>query len=63
MSSVWFDYSEPSRTTSSQGEQGAYTLVPGGSTTANLLEPSQTTSKPSLTASLQWEQDVYVPIH
>ena len=43
MSSGWFDYTEPFRTTSSQGDQGVYntyTLVPGGSTTANFLEPS-----------------------
>ena len=40
MSSGWFDYTEPFRTTSSQGDQGVYntyTLVQGGSTTANFL--------------------------
>ena len=33
MSSGWFDYTEPFRTTYSQGDQGVYntyTLVPGG---------------------------------
>ena len=43
----WFDHTEPSRTTSSQVDQGVYgtyTLVLGGSTAANLLQPSQTTS-------------------
>ena len=40
ISSGWFDYTEPFRTTSSQGDQSVYntyTLVPGGSTTANYL--------------------------
>ena len=43
MRSKWFDYTEPFRTTYSQGDQGVYgisTLVPGGSTAVNLLEPS-----------------------
>ena len=47
MRSKWFDYTEPFRTTYSQGDQavyGTYTLVPGGSTAANLLEPSRNTS-------------------
>ena len=46
MCSKWFDCTEPFRTTYSQGDQavyGTYTLVPGGSTAANLLEPSRTT--------------------
>ena len=46
-SSKWFDYAEPFRTTYPQGDQGVYgtyTLVPGGPTAANLLEPSRTTS-------------------
>ena len=44
MRSRWCDYTEPFRTTYSQGDQGVYgtyTLVPGGSTAANLLEPLQ----------------------
>ena len=44
MRSRWFDYTEPFRITSSQGDQGVYgtyTLVLGGSSAANLLEPSQ----------------------
>ena len=47
MSSGWFDCTEPSLPTSLQGKQGlqgAYALVRGGSSTSNLLEPSQTTS-------------------
>ena len=47
MRSKWFDYAEPFRTTYPQGDQGVYgtyTLVPGGPTTANLLEPSRTAS-------------------
>ena len=43
-SSKWFDYAEPFRTTYPQGDQsvyGTYTLVPGGPTAANLLEPSR----------------------
>ena len=42
MSSGWFDCTEPSLTTSLQGKegvQGAYSLVRGGSSTSNLLEP------------------------
>ena len=42
MSSEWFDSMEPSLTTSSQkkqGVQGARTLVRGGSSASNLLEP------------------------
>ena len=42
MSSGWFNYTEPSLATSLQGKQvvrGAYALVRGGSSTANLLEP------------------------
>ena len=42
MSSGWFNYTELSLTTSLQGKQGvqgAYTLVRGGSSTSNLLEP------------------------
>ena len=47
MRSKWFDYTEPFRTTYSQGDEGVYgtyTLVPGGSpqrTSSNLLEPLQ----------------------
>ena len=47
MSSEWFDYTEPSLTTSLQGKQGvqgACALVRGGSSASNLLEPSRTTS-------------------
>ena len=47
MSSGWFDHTEPSLSTSLQGKQGvqgAYALVRGGSSTSNLVEPSQTTS-------------------
>ena len=46
MSSGWFDHTEPSLSTSlkgKQGVQGAYALVRGGSSTSNLVEPSQTT--------------------
>ena len=42
MSSGWFDRTEPSLTTSlqgTQGVQGAYALVRGGSSKSNLLEP------------------------
>ena len=42
-SSGWFDCTEPSLTTSLQGKQGvqdACTLVRGGSSAANLSEPS-----------------------
>ena len=42
MSSVWFDCTEPSLTTSlqgTQGVQGAYAIVLGGSHASNLLEP------------------------
>ena len=42
MSLGWFDSTEPSLTTSSEGDQGVYgtyTLVPGGSSAANFLEP------------------------
>ena len=45
--SGWFDCTEPSRSTllqGKQGVQGSSTLVLGGSSTANLLEPSRTTS-------------------
>ena len=45
MSSEWFDSTE--LTTSSQKKQsvqGARTLVQGGSSASNLLEPSRTTS-------------------
>ena len=47
MSSGWFDCTEPSLSTSLQGEQGvqgAYALVWGGSSTLNLVESSRTTS-------------------
>ena len=47
MSSGWFDCTEFSLSTLlqwKQGVQGSYTLVRGGSSTSNLLEPSQTTS-------------------
>ena len=50
MSSGWFDCTEPSLTTSlqgNQGVQGAYALVRGGSSasnSSNILEPSRTTS-------------------
>ena len=46
MSSVWFDCTEPSLSTSLQGKQGlqgAYALVRGGSSTLNLIEPSPST--------------------
>ena len=46
MSSGWFDHTEPSLSTSlkgKQGVQGSYALVRGGSSTSNLVEPSQTT--------------------
>ena len=42
MSSGWFDCTEPSLTTSVQGNQGlqgAYALVRGGSSASNLLDP------------------------
>ena len=42
MGSGWFDYTELSLTTSSQGEQGEEgncTLVPCGSAAPHLLEP------------------------
>ena len=42
MSSEWFDYTEPSLTTSlqwKQGVQGAFAVVRGGSSASNLLEP------------------------
>ena len=48
MSSGWLDCTKPSLSTllqGKQGVQGAYALVRGGSSTSNLLEPSQTTSK------------------
>ena len=50
MSSGWFNYTEPSLTTSLHGKQGvwqgacAYTLVRGGSSASNVLEPYRTTS-------------------
>ena len=47
MSSGWFDCTEPSLSTSlkgTQGMQGAYAVVRGGSSTSNLIEPSRTTS-------------------
>ena len=47
MSSGWFDCAAPSLTYSLQGQQGvqgARTLVRGGSSASNLLEPSRTTS-------------------
>ena len=47
MSSGWFDHTEPSLSTSLQGQQGmqgAYALVRGGSSTSNLIEPSCTCS-------------------
>ena len=47
MSSGWFDRTEPSLCTSLQGKQGvqgAYALVRGGSSTSNLIEPTQTTT-------------------
>ena len=44
MSLGWFDSTEPSRTTSSLGDQGTYTLVLGGSISTNFLELSRTTS-------------------
>ena len=47
MSSGWFDNTEPSLSTSlqrKQGEQGAYALVRGVSSTSNLIESSRTTS-------------------
>ena len=46
-SSVWFDCTEPSLTTSLQGKHGvlhAYALVRGCSSASNLLETSRTTS-------------------
>ena len=46
MSSVWFDCTEPSLSTSLQGKQGVqgvYALVRRGSSTLNLIEPSPTT--------------------
>ena len=49
-SSGWFDCTEPSLATSLQGKQGvqgAYALVRGGSSTANLSEPTRTTSSQS----------------
>ena len=47
MSSVWFDCTEPSLSTSLQGKQGvqgAYALVRGCSSTSNLIEPTLTTT-------------------
>ena len=47
ISSGWFDCTEPSLSTSFQGKQGvqgAYALVRGGSSTLNLIEPTQTTT-------------------
>ena len=47
MSSGWFDSTESSLSTSLQGKQGvqgAYALVRGGSSTSNLIEPTQTTT-------------------
>ena len=47
MSSGWFDCTEPSLCTSLQGKQGvqgAYAIVRGGSSTANLIEPTRTTT-------------------
>ena len=47
MSSGWFDFTEPSLTTSLEGKQGvhgAYALVRGSSSAWKLLEHSQTTS-------------------
>ena len=47
MSSGWFDCTEPSLATSLQGKQGvqgAFALVRGGSSTANVLQPSRTRS-------------------
>ena len=44
--SGWFDCTKPSLTTAVQGKQGvqgAYALVRGGSSTANLIEPTRTT--------------------
>ena len=44
MSSGWFDCTEPSLSTSLQGKQGvqgAYAIVRGGSSTSNLIEPTQ----------------------
>ena len=49
-SSGWFDCTEPSLATALQGKQGvqgAYALVRGGSSTANLLEPTRTTTSQS----------------
>ena len=43
MSSGWFDGTEPSLSTLLQGKQkvqGAYAKVQGGSSTANLFEPT-----------------------
>ena len=50
MSSGWFDCTEPSLGTllqGKQGVQGASALVRGGSSTANLLEPTRTTTAQS----------------
>ena len=47
MSSVWFDCTESSLSSSLQGKQsvqGAYALVRGGSSTSNLLAPTLTTT-------------------
>ena len=55
MSSEWFDCTEPSLATSLQGKQGvqgAYALVRGGSSTANLLEP------PHHRASKVWREEL-----
>ena len=49
-SSGWFDCTEPSLATSVQGKQGvqgASALVRGGSSTANLSEPTRTTTSQS----------------
>ena len=73
MSSGWFDYTEPSLSTSLQGKQGmqgAYALVRGGSSTSNLVEPEIERcvhpmssgwfdcAEPSLSTSLQGKQGV-----
>ena len=50
LSSGWFDCTEPSLATALQGKQGvqgAYALVRGGSSTANLIEPTRTTASQS----------------
>ena len=50
MRSGWFDCTEPSLSTALQGKQGvqgAYALVRGGSSTANLIEPTRTTTSQS----------------